>query len=410
MPPQRNGHTQLVSLSLLLRRGVSLAGVLGLLGSSSVWAQASPVSPALPGPSPAPTTAEAEVVQPKAPAVAAPETLPIVEGLTQPNADTLPAVPADSASSASRNSANPASTNAASDSASFIDSTNYSLGATNRGDAERAARAAAIAPAPVPTADGSSSATIGQPLTLNDPGLSVVDQSTPTLRDYYKRTLLPPGRLGNGNIGLLFPLSLPAPITSAFGWRIHPISGDRRFHSGTDLGAALGTPVLAAYGGKVAIADFLGGYGLAIMLEHNNGTQQTLYGHLSEVFVKPGEVVKQGAVIGRVGSTGNSTGPHLHFEFRQRNPEGWVVMDAGTQLKYSLAQFVKAMQVAGKNPDLSGMLALQMGNDVFTGEAKFGTSVSVDGKLPLSRALLEEQIRSFAAARGIRLPVTQALK
>jgi murein DD-endopeptidase MepM/ murein hydrolase activator NlpD len=405
MPPQRHRPSSSVPLSTLLRRGVSLAGVLGVLGSSSVWAQTSPVAPANPTVSPAvspvPTAAEAPIAPPQPAAIAAPESLPIVEGLTQPNADTLPTVPAPS-------------TNSAADSASFIDSTpNYSLGATNRGDAERAAAAQAAARNAVPsvqTADGSYSPSITQPLTLNDPGLSVIEQSTPTLQNYYKRTLLPPGRLGNGNISLLFPLSIPAPITSAFGWRIHPISGDKRFHSGTDIGAALGTPVLAAYAGKVTISDFLGGYGLTIVLEHNTGTQQTLYAHLSELFVKPGEVVKQGAVIGRVGSTGNSTGPHLHFEFRQRNSEGWVVMDSGTQLEYSLAQFSKALQVAGKSPDLSGLLALQMGNDVFTGEAKFAPSTGVSGKLPLSRAVLTEQIRSFAAARGIRLPAIQALK
>ncbi|WP_421658469.1 M23 family metallopeptidase [Leptothermofonsia sp. ETS-13] len=177
--------------------------------------------------------------------------------------------------------------------------------------------------------------------------LSVVTPSS-NVWDYYKRTVRPPGRLGNGNIRLIFPLSIPAPISSMFGWRTHPITGDQRFHSGTDLAAPLGTPVLAAFAGRVAIADFLGGYGLAINLEHNKGTQQTLYAHLSEIFVKPGEWVKQGEAIGRVGSTGNSTGPHLHFEFRQLTPEGWVAMDAGQQLEYALAQLVKALYVAEK--------------------------------------------------------------
>jgi hypothetical protein len=172
--------------------------------------------------------------------------------------------------------------------------------------------------------------------------------STP--QNYYQRTIRPVGRLGNGNISLIFPLSMPAPISSMFGWRVHPITGDRRFHSGTDLAAPQGTPVLAAYAGQVAIADFMGGYGLAIALNHNQATQQTLYAHLSEIFVKPGEQVKQGDVIGRVGSTGNSTGPHLHFEFRQLTSEGWVAMDAGTQLEVSLAQLVKVLEQAAQNP------------------------------------------------------------
>jgi len=106
----------------------------------------------------------------------------------------------------------------------------------------------------------------------------------------------------------------------------------------------MGTPVLAAYAGKVAIADFLGGYGLTVTIDHNKGTQETLYGHLSEIFVKPGEVVKQGAVIGRVGSTGNSTGPHLHFELRQQTADGWVTLDPGSQLEIAMADLVKSLQ------------------------------------------------------------------
>lgn len=177
--------------------------------------------------------------------------------------------------------------------------------------------------------------------------------STTSLKDYYYRTVRPPARLGNGNIRLVFPLSIPAAISSVFGWRVHPVTGSQRFHSGTDLAAPLGTPVLAAYAGRVAIADFLGGYGLTVTVDHNKGTQQTLYAHLSEIFVKPGEWVNQGTVIGRVGSTGLSTGPHLHFEFRQLTPEGWVALDAGTQLEYALAELARAMQVAaakGKQP------------------------------------------------------------
>jgi murein DD-endopeptidase MepM/ murein hydrolase activator NlpD len=192
-------------------------------------------------------------------------------------------------------------------------------------------------------------------LTINGAGMSLSTPSsapgtTPSIQDYYHRTVRPIGRLGNGNIQLIFPLSLPAAISSAFGWRIHPISGGQRFHSGTDLAAPLGTPVLAAYAGRVALADFFGGYGLAVALDHNKSTQQTLYAHLAEIFVKPGEWVKQGEVIGRVGSTGNSTGPHLHFEFRQFTPDGWVAMDAGQQLEYALAQLVKILQTTAQAP------------------------------------------------------------
>ncbi len=175
------------------------------------------------------------------------------------------------------------------------------------------------------------------------------------VQDYYNRTIRPLGLPGNGDVRLLFPLSIPAAISSIFGWRVHPISGSQSLHTGTDLAAPMGTPVLAALTGRVIMADFFGGYGLAIALEHTNGTQQTLYGHLSEIFVKPGDVIKQGTVIGRVGSTGNSTGPHLHFEFRQQTQDGtWVAQDPGSALEQSMAQLVKSMQVTQQAPENSG--------------------------------------------------------
>lgn len=171
---------------------------------------------------------------------------------------------------------------------------------------------------------------------------------------YYNRTLPTAEQPGNANTELLFPLTIPAQITSLFGLRIHPITGNRRFHSGTDLGAPLGTPVVAAYEGNVAIADWLGGYGLAVVLDHNKFTQQTFYGHLSEIFVAPGQWVEQGTIIGRVGSTGNSTGPHLHFEVRQLTSNGWVATDPGAQLESSLAQLVEALQTAQSAPQTAG--------------------------------------------------------
>lgn len=171
------------------------------------------------------------------------------------------------------------------------------------------------------------------------------------VQDFYNRTVRPLGLPGNGDIRLMFPLSIPAAISSIFGWRVHPISGSQSLHTGTDLAAPMGTPVVAALTGRVIMSDFFGGYGLAIALEHTNGTQQTLYGHLSEIFVKPGDVVKQGTVIGRVGSTGNSTGPHLHFEFRQQTQDGtWVAQDPGLALEQSMAQLVKSMQVTQQAP------------------------------------------------------------
>ena len=109
----------------------------------------------------------------------------------------------------------------------------------------------------------------------------------------------------------------PAPdshqINSPFGWRIHPITGTSKFHSGVDINASYGSSVLAADSGTVILAGWNGGYGNCIVISHGNGIT-TLYGHLSSIIVSSGQSVSQGQTIGYVGSTGNSTGPHLHWE------------------------------------------------------------------------------------------------
>ncbi|KST66546.1 M23 family metallopeptidase [Mastigocoleus testarum] len=148
-----------------------------------------------------------------------------------------------------------------------------------------------------------------------------------------------------GGNGMAFPLTIPARISSMFGWRQHPIAGVQRFHSGIDLAAAMGTPIIAVESGRVETANWLGGYGLTAVLKHND-RQKTLYGHMSEILVQPGQVVEKGAVIGRVGSTGNSTGPHLHFEVRQLTSSGWVAVDPGMELNSSLAQLTRSLQTA----------------------------------------------------------------
>lgn len=150
----------------------------------------------------------------------------------------------------------------------------------------------------------------------------------------------------NSNTSLLYPLTIPSRISSTFGWRIHPITGSRRMHSGTDISAPMGTPVLAAYPGQVAIADKVGGYGNTIMLRHENGTQESRYAHLSQIFVNEGEWVEQGAVIGLVGSTGFSTGPHLHFEWRHLTKDGWVAVDSGLHLQFALDNLIESMKTA----------------------------------------------------------------
>ena len=119
---------------------------------------------------------------------------------------------------------------------------------------------------------------------------------------------------GNGGGGDLYR-PVPGAITSAFGYRIHPIFHVRKMHTGVDMHAGMGTPIHAAEGGTVISAGWRGGYGKCVVISHG-GNLATLYGHLSAIQVSVGERVGRGEVIGKVGSTGYSTGPHLHFEVR----------------------------------------------------------------------------------------------
>lgn len=150
-----------------------------------------------------------------------------------------------------------------------------------------------------------------------------------SLASVFRITPRPAPLLGNGNRSLLFPLIGSAITTSEFGWRLHPVIGSWLMHAGRDLAAPEGTPVVAALAGRVVSSGLAGGYGLAVEVEHERPLRRTLYGHLSELFVKEGEWVAQGEVIGRVGSTGLSTGPHLHFELRQPANGGWVAVEPG---------------------------------------------------------------------------------
>lgn len=124
---------------------------------------------------------------------------------------------------------------------------------------------------------------------------------------------------GEKNVGgstgtMLWPAE--GEITSPFGWRTHPIFGTQRLHTGIDIGADYGDTVRAADGGVVIHSDWMGGYGNAVIIDHGNGIS-TLYAHNSQLLVSEGQAVGKGQAISRVGSTGYSTGPHLHFEVRQ---------------------------------------------------------------------------------------------
>jgi murein DD-endopeptidase MepM/ murein hydrolase activator NlpD len=112
------------------------------------------------------------------------------------------------------------------------------------------------------------------------------------------------------------PLPVDAPLTSHFGWRADPLDGRVRFHRGVDVRAAYGTEVPAAAQGTVVVAGEQGGYGTTVVVEHPHGLR-TRYAHLSASLVRVGDEVTVGQPVGRVGSSGRSTGAHLHFEVEQ---------------------------------------------------------------------------------------------
>jgi murein DD-endopeptidase MepM/ murein hydrolase activator NlpD len=105
-------------------------------------------------------------------------------------------------------------------------------------------------------------------------------------------------------------------ISSTYGWRPHPISDKQQFHDGIDIAAPAGTKVRATATGTVTLARDHGGYGLTVIIDHGSGVT-TLYAHNQQIFVRKGQVVNKGDIIAAVGSTGVSTGPHLHYEVRQ---------------------------------------------------------------------------------------------
>ncbi|HEY8339567.1 MAG TPA: M23 family metallopeptidase [Egibacteraceae bacterium] len=114
--------------------------------------------------------------------------------------------------------------------------------------------------------------------------------------------------------GLVLPVE--GRFSSPFGMRTHPVTGARKMHTGVDIAAPTGTPIRAARGGTVSFAGVRGGYGNLVIIDHPDGTQ-TRYAHQDALQVQVGQRVAAGQVVGTVGSTGMSTGPHLHFELRR---------------------------------------------------------------------------------------------
>ena len=112
---------------------------------------------------------------------------------------------------------------------------------------------------------------------------------------------------------LLSDVTAVAPVSSKFGWRQDPLTGEARFHHGVDIAVAYGQDVKAAATGVVSFAGVQNGYGNTVVIDHEDG-RQTRYAHLSRELVRAGDVVSEGQVLGKSGNSGRSTGPHLHFE------------------------------------------------------------------------------------------------
>lgn len=147
-----------------------------------------------------------------------------------------------------------------------------------------------------------------------------------------------------------YPLPTVAPVVLGYGWLLHPSTRKVFFHSGLDLLASPGTPVLAAGDGVVAYAGDRGDYGYLVVLNHQEG-QQTRYAHLDNITVTTGQSVRQGQQIGTVGSTGNPDieTAHLHFEIRYNSDLGWVAEDPKSYLRQMVGTVETPTQTSNQN-------------------------------------------------------------
>ena len=145
------------------------------------------------------------------------------------------------------------------------------------------------------------------------------DLSSPIIKKGQK-IFIPNASLSNWEraiaLGNIFKTPTRGRLTSRMGFRIDPFTGKIAYHPGIDIANRIGTPIYAAQLGRVIFTGYRGGYGKTIILAHPKG-YVTLYGHLSRILVRRGQIVRQGQLIGKMGSTGRSTGPHLHFEIHQ---------------------------------------------------------------------------------------------
>jgi murein DD-endopeptidase MepM/ murein hydrolase activator NlpD len=193
-----------------------------------------------------------------------------------------------------------------------------------------------------------------------------------------------------------FPLLSPMAISSTFGWRRDPFTGVSQLHDGVDFAVPIGTPVLAVADGEVSTSGGLNGYGLIVIIRHNQKTRESRYAHLSQVLVKPGEQIQAGTIIGFSGNTGFSTGPHLHFEWRELEQGNWIATDPSMLLAQANAKMLKAQ--AEKE-------ALNKFKPSDYSRAPRKVESVVTNNLPVSFALqLPDQVNSILRRRFFGLP------
>ena len=171
---------------------------------------------------------------------------------------------------------------------------------------------------------------------------------------------------------------VPGTVSSNFGLRRHPILGYTRMHKGMDFRAGYGTPILAVTDGRIAAAGWAGGYGRQVRISHSGGLM-TSYSHMSRIIARPGAFVRQGQVIGYVGSTGLSTGPHLHYEAylngRAINPNA---------AKFATRALLSGPELAAFKGKLRNLLAVPVGASQMSPSAKQATPARAKTKAPLA--------------------------
>lgn len=229
------------------------------------------------------------------------------------------------------------------------------------------------------------------------------------------------GTTGTGETGRSSGYTTPvdgARISSKFGYRIHPIRKTRRMHTGVDYAAASGTPVKSTADGTVIRAGRAGGYGNLIEVQHSDGTTSR-YAHLSSIDTRVGAPVKQGQIIGKVGSTGMSTGPHLHFEIRKNNsPIDPQSVLSGSATTVAAAEGAKATEpiagpgntlaVPGPGGQMPAFSAPTMQMNPFVGSPLFGLAQMVSMMGGGSGFAIQPMIMRQTNIINRRIPVNSA--